>query len=793
MGFQLSPGINVTEIDLTTIIPAVGTTVGAIAGVFQWGPAFKPQLIDSAITLTNVFSGPDNETANVWFTCYNFLAYANALQTVRVVKATGSGAHKNATADGSGLLIENEDVYLANYSMGQGSVGDFAAKYAGIPGNSITVSMADANSFTTWAYANNFDGPPNTSTVIANGGGSNDELHVVTIDSLGYWTGTPGQVLERFPFLSKSAVALYEDGSTIYYAEVLNRQSNYVWWMDFPTAEELGQSLASNWGGDQTVDYDTMSTKLTLTGITGDFTVGETVVDAAAVTVTPSGTGATATGTALVGGGTGVVSLTVTAPGTGYIAAPTVTVVGGNGTYSSAVATVSGGGVTAINVTVTGAYTVTAPTITIVSPGSGATASVTVNGNGNILAVTPTAMGTGYTAAPVVQVSGPGTGASIIAVLGTGGTATEVVSYTISTAGTGYTTLSGKVISWVSPTLEIAGLTGNFVTADLVTGLSSSAFGTVSAVGGGPITLPLTGGVDGNAAIQDGDLIDGYTLFQSAEDIDVSLILGADCDATVADYLINDIAEYRLDCVTFLSPPIETVVNNAGNEATDIITFRNELPSSSYAFMDSGWKYQYDVYNDLYRWVPLNGDIAGLCVRTDDELFPWWSPAGYNRGNIQNIVRLAWNPRQAYRDLLYQSGVNPVISTPGLGTVLFGDKTMLSKPSAFDRINVRRLFIVLEKSISTAAKYTLFEFNDQFTQAAFVSMVEPFLRQVQGQRGIYDYRVVCDSTNNTPTVVDANQFVGDIYIKPARSINFIQLNFIAVRTGVDFSEVVGTV
>lgn len=791
MGFQLSPGVNVTEIDLTTIIPAVGTTVGAIAGKFQWGPANKPMLIDSELTMISTFGKPDNETANTWFTCSNFLSYANALQTVRVVKATGVGAHKNATADGTGLLILNEDDYLANYSMGQGSVGMFAAKYAGTPGNSLTVSMADVNSFTTWEYASYFDGPPNTSPVVANGGGENDEIHLVVVDSLGFWTGVPGQVLERYPFLSKSAVATYEDGSTIYYPEVINRQSAYVWWMDFPVAMDLGQSLTPNWGGDQTVDYDTMSTKLTLTGITGNFTVGETVTDAAAVTVTPSGSGATASGAALVGGGTGVISLTVTAGGTGYLAAPTVTVVGGNGTYSSATATVSGGAVTSISVTVTGAYTVTTPTITIVSPGSGATASITINGSGQVLAVTPTSNGTGYTAPPVVHVSGPGTGASITAVLGTGGTATEVVSYTINSPGTGYTTLSGTVISWATPELEIAPVTGTFVDGDLVTGTTSSAFGTISAVEGGPLVVPLTGGVDGNTAIQDGDIILGYELFKSAEDIDISLVLGADCDSTVAIYLINDIAEYRLDCVVFLSPPAETVINNAGNEATDIITFRNELPSSSYAFMDSGWKYQYDVYNDIYRWCPLNGDIAGLCVRTDVERDPWWSPAGFNRGNIQNIVRLAWNPRKAYRDLLYQSGVNPVITTPGLGTVLYGDKTLLGKPSAFDRINVRRLFIVLEKAIATAAKFTLFEFNDQFTQASFVSMVEPYLRDVQGRRGIYDYRVVCDSTNNTPDVVDSNEFVGDIYIKPARSINFIQLNFVAVRTGVDFSEVVG--
>jgi phage tail sheath protein FI len=199
----------------------------------------------------------------------------------------------------------------------------------------------------------------------------------------------------------------------------------------------------------------------------------------------------------------------------------------------------------------------------------------------------------------------------------------------------------------------------------------------------------------------------------------------------------------------------------------------------------------YDKYNDVYRWVPLNGDIAGLCVRTDTERDPWFSPAGFNRGQIRNIVKLAFNPSKTQRDELYRNSVNPVTSFPGEGTVLFGDKTLQSKASSFDRINVRRLFIVLEKAISRAARASLFEFNDEFTRSSFVNLIEPFLREVQGRRGIFDFRVVCDATNNTPEVIDRNEFVGDIYIKPTRSINFIQLNFVAVRSGVTFDEIVG--
>ena len=302
-------------------------------------------------------------------------------------------------------------------------------------------------------------------------------------------------------------------------------------------------------------------------------------------------------------------------------------------------------------------------------------------------------------------------------------------------------------------------------------------------------TYSLSGGSDAN--VTTGDLQRSYDLFQNPDSVDVSLLMtGPVSGNTIPNYVIS-IAESRKDAVVFVSPQQSDVVDNTGSEAVDISTFRNSLTSTSYAVMDSGYKYQYDKYNDTYRWVPLNGDIAGLCVRTDSQRDPWFSPAGFNRGVIKNVVKLSWNPTKAERDELYKTGVNPVVTFPGEGTILYGDKTLLSRPSAFDRINVRRLFIVLEKAIAKAARSSLFEFNDEFTRAAFVNLVEPFLRDVQGRRGIYDFKVVCDTTNNTPEIVDRNEFVGDIYVKPARSINYIQLNFVAVRTGVSFEEVVG--
>ena len=312
----------------------------------------------------------------------------------------------------------------------------------------------------------------------------------------------------------------------------------------------------------------------------------------------------------------------------------------------------------------------------------------------------------------------------------------------------------------------------------------------------GIVNTTLSGGVD--VSVSDADVISAMASFIDTAQTSISLLVtGPYTNTAVQTFAINTVST-RKDCVAFVSPPQSAVVNNSGSEQSSVLSWMSSLsslaggPSGSYAFADSGWKYVFDRYNNKYVWVPLNGDIAGLCVNTDATTSPWFSPAGYTRGAIKNVIKLAWNPTQANRDALYQVAVNPVVSFPGSGTVLFGDKTMQTQPSAFDRINVRRLFIVLEQAIARAAKFSLFEFNDAFTQAQFVSLVTPYLRSVQAQRGITAFQVVCDSTNNTPSVVNNNQFVGDIYIQPARSINFIQLNFVAVGTGVNFTTITNT-
>ena len=317
--------------------------------------------------------------------------------------------------------------------------------------------------------------------------------------------------------------------------------------------------------------------------------------------------------------------------------------------------------------------------------------------------------------------------------------------------------------------------------------VSGTTFTSVTAVS----TVSLQAGNDGTAATT-AQKLSAYEKFQDAETVDIGLMMAADGDATHIGNLIT-IVENRKDAVVFASPERADVVGvaDANTQKDNVIGFFNGIRSSSYIVFDSGYKYQYDRYNDVYRYVPLNGDMAGLSARTDLVADAWFSPAGFNRGIVRGAVKLAFNPQKTQRDELYRARVNPVTTFPGQGTVLFGDKTGLSAPSAFDRINVRRLFITLEKAISTASKFQLFEFNDEFTRANFRNIVEPFLREVQGRRGITDFLVVCDETNNTGEVIDRNEFVAEIFIKPARSINFITLQFIATRTGVSFDEVAG--
>lgn len=461
-----------------------------------------------------------------------------------------------------------------------------------------------------------------------------------------------------------------------------------------------------------------------------------------------------------------------------------------------------------------GAITRTAPLTAVVTAGITLTAAQTLStSNASIL--------------PGMIVSGPGipTGTYVFSITGTAlvmsaaATATTstpttltfsqfqslATSNTVTTASSAIGASSITIASTITTITIGQSVTGTGITpgttvTSIVTGTvglsqpltAAVSSGAAVAFSLGTATATLSGGVD-DFTLTDAQKIAAFATFANDQLYDVSLIIGGKTSAAVAISLIG-IAETRKDCIAFISPENITggtvILGTSATAATDTVAFRNAVGiSSSYAFMDSGYKYQYDRYNDVYRFVPLNGDTAGLVARTEFTDDAWWSPGGFTRGQIKGVVKLAYNPGQTDRDLLYKAGINPVVTFPGNGTVLYGDKTLLAKPSAFDRINVRRLFIVLEKAIATAAKYQMFEFNDQFTQAQFRNMVEPFLRDIQGRRGLTGFKVICDKTNNTQQVVDTNNFVADIFIAPTRSINFITLSFVATRTGVNFTEI----
>ena len=690
MPFQVSPGVNVSEIDLTTVVPAVSTTEGALAGVFRWGPVEQRVLVDSESNLVARFGKPTNLNAETFFTAANFLSYGNKLYIVRVANTTSDTEAVSALATTGAVtnnlvfVVKNEDHYNEKDEAGTfASDTDvkFIAKYPGIIGESLKISVCDSSA----AYNSTLDLVAN-STIFNNTSltsinitvGSNTALIKLSNSATG--TVTTNANTAANTFLNRLSVGDYlEIGNT-----TIGKQ--YLKITSLPAVPTTNATHAFF-----TVNLDNKY------GLSVDFTSNNVIryweyfnsVDKAP----------------------------------------------GQSTHQSLFGnTAASDEIHVVIVDEDGGFTGVPSTVLEVYQGiSIATDAKTTDGAGNYYK--------------------------------------EVLN-------------NNSNYIWVAN--PITGITSN--TAVLLTS-STNIKPTKFSFEEGQDTSP-----ESNVAI--GTLTAGYDYFKSAEDIDVSLLLvgkarGGTNGEQLANYIIDNIAENRKDCVVFASPDRADVISNAGDESTDIVTFRNSVRSTSYAVLDSGYKYQYDKYNDLYRYVPLNGDIAGLCVRTDDTRDPWYSPGGFNRGQIKNIVKLAFNPRKADRDILYKAGVNPVVTFPGQGTVLFGDKTLLAKPSAFDRINVRRLFIVLEKAIATAAKFTLFEFNDEFTRAQFKNLVEPFLRDVQGRRGIYDFKVVCDSTNNTGEVIDRNEFIGDIYIKPARSINFIQLNFVAVRTGVEFSEIVG--
>lgn len=666
MGYSVSPSVIVQEFDYTVVVPAVSTSIAALAGVFRWGPVEDRVLITDEDQLVSRFLTPNTSNFETFFTGANFLAYSNALYVSRAASNTAYNAVANTGAT-SNIQVKNAEDFEIKKSSLDANVA-YLAKYPGDPGNSLRISQCDSAS----AFTSNVAAPDanNATTFSFNINSANLTLTVTNDTANVTLASNAASVI-----LDTISVGDYvrAGNSTIgqQYLKVTGK---------LPVANVNTSTVTATLLLDQRYALSTAFTSNTLPRYWEFF------------------------------------NLVDRAPGTS--------------TYTAA----RGGSGDELHVVVVdedGKFTNTPNTVLEIYEGlSRARDAIADSGGSNYYK-------------DVINLNSP----------------------------------------YVWQINDRLGAVSN--TAANITPQTNSI----------PLSLSFVAGTspDDESTIAVAPLAKAADQFRPAEEIDISLIMQGKARGGVngeqfANYIIDNITEYRKDCVAFISPDRPDVVGNFENPEEAVVAFNNSVRNSSYAFVDSGYKQQYDKYNDVYRYVPLNGDIAGLAARTDSERDPWWSFAGYNRGIIKNVVKLAFNPNKAQRDYLFKNNVNPVVTENGTGTVLLGDKTRLAKPSAFDAINVRRLFIVLEKAIATAAKYTLFEFNDSFTQAAFKNMIEPYLRDVKGRRGITDFRVVCDSRTNTPEVIDRNEFIAKIMIKPARAIRYITLQFMALRTGVEFEE-----
>ena len=737
MSFLVSPGVSVREVDLTNVVPAVATSVGAIAGAFQKGPVSSVTTITSEEQLVQVFGKPNSSNFETFFTATNFLQYADNLKVVRAASGI-----LNAGAN-SGILIRDDDHYQASFQDGSGSHGEWAARTAGTHGNSLGVDICPSAR----AFAQ-----PLGSLNLVNGAGAVGDLSI-TVDNQDATDATIA-IGDIISFQTASAVvatvagaitvatknlvvdgnsgtivvgdrvlgAGISDGDVVVKVASITDQQNLVLDKAIIVANDIPLVFSKD------TQVESKGEEYEVTAVSSETLTIRFLDDPAGAglqTIIPDNS--------LITRRWRFSDLFDSAPGTS--AWSTANARGEKDEIHVAVYDTTGD-VTGFDVDVAGQRT--AAVIEIFPSMSKNPNAKTSEGSNNyysdvIFAQSQFIYWTDHLAA------GSNWGTDIA-------------------TGTDYTLVSGVDVS------------------------------------------ALTGGTD-DYSVTAGEVELAYDLFANTETLDINLVLGgassavADTEAAMDTHvtMITSLVETRRDCVGFVSPYRGATVGIADSitATKNVVDGFNTCPSSSYMVFDSGYKYMYDKYNDVFRFVPLNGDTAGLCAFTDQIADSFFSPAGFNRGNVRGAVKLSFNPTKAERDQLYKARINPVVNFPGQGVVLFGDKTALSKPSAFDRINVRRLFLLLEKAISTAAKFQLFEFNDEFTRAQFRNLVEPFLRDIQGRRGITDFSVVADGTNNTGEVIDRNEFVADIFIKPARSINFISLNFVAVRTGVSFSEVGG--
>jgi hypothetical protein len=703
--FPISPGVYNVEQDFSVTVPNLGSTTGAIAGIFAWGPLFQPFPVGSQSLLATYFGEPMAWNYETWFSAFNFLEYGNQLYVVRTANTTsgtancalnavvGTGFSSNDILS-SVVLNKTTQAHQAQ-TGGWPSTVNYVAKWpSGFLGNSLALGQCSS--------ANQYH--------------SNVTLSGTITSGLSQGNSYTGQLSLNSGANSGTLSFIAAGGSSV------------------PAGNTFANTLINSFS---VGDYWRVST-----GIRGNpFQYLQTTAFSNAVT------NATVT------------SMTVN------FSKP----------YNS------GGNLQISTVERLWEY------YKQVTPPASWTSPYQVHS-------------TNPSVPDLVQVIVVDNAGNISGVPNTVLEIYENVSRSIDALNSdGTTNYYRNVINqqskWVWNVNDL-------------TGAPSANSGSLVAVTNGsvPFDQVFSGGQDGDSesTAPMGTLINGWVMFQGVETITIDLViagkpLGQSAQAGqlsttynnfgMAQWLISNIVQTRRDCLLCFSPDSGTVINNAGNEATDLINWASLLPSSTYATMDSGYKLQYDQYNNVNRWVPLNGDIAGLCVYTDNVGYPWESPAGFNRGQISNVIQLAYNPQESDRDLIYPQAINPVVTFPGQGTYLYGDKTFTIQPTGFSRINVRRLFLVVERAIKFAAQYTLFELNDVFTQNQFKNLVTPYLSNIQGSGGIINFDVVCDSTVNTPEVIDANEFLCSIYIQPAKSINFIKITYVNTPTGISFSTI----
>lgn len=866
MAFQVSPGINVSEIDLTTTVPALATTVGGFGGVFRWGPIGKFVLVDSENTLANRFGKPTSSNYETFYTAANFLSYGNALYVSRAGTTTGFANTSTITPNADTTLEANGTAL--GLTAGLRVQGDGIAEdtfVTAVTNSAITLSKAAtgttsallsfiANNRVLSAYAGDTAAVVASNVVVRNTEEFENYGATNTI-----FTGT--EFIARYPGALGNSLKVSMCDSAAQFAETVTFETNTTWGSTtantYALADLTSATVAINvgsntanvvfvWSGNDFADRVADSASA--------LTVGSNSVSANVITANGHGftgnttavwfaSGAANTLNTIQGLSEGVTyyvqtlntntfSLSATSNGTVlaiangaansdvFITPQTATDLGLTLAQARLAVTALRDKLTVGDYVEVGNTSVGKQNMKVASKGTQADDGTNIffnigfdstwNKSTNFSGTSLTRQWEYFN---VVE-SAPGVSS---AMTGAGRTVTDEVSVVVVDEDGLISGTPGQVLeiyqnlSRATDAKKDDGTTNYYKTAindfsrwvwatnDRSGAASATLANLADSTAAVPYTKSFVRGADGatESTASMAALGSAYDLFADASTVDISLILQGKAmgtnDVQLANYLIDNIAEVRKDCVVFVSPAYSDVVgiNTENVQAQNIVDFRRLLRNTSYAFLDSGYKYQYDKYADVYRYIPLNGDMAGITARSDSVRDPWFSPAGFTRGQVKNLVKLAFSPSKPERDLLYKNDVNPVVTFPGQGTILYGDKTLLGRVSAFDRINVRRLFITLEKAIATASNSTLFEFNDEFTRSQFRNLVEPYLRDVQGRRGIVDFRVVCDETNNTAEVIDSNRFVGDIYIKPAKSINFIQLNFVAVRSGVEFNEIAG--